>query len=252
MKRTCLWAITSHDIVSCCLWNLKRYDNVVSFPKQLALESFPNPLAFESEAENLSNENVPLISSHTFIGSIQTIKTCFCSARISRDIDWPCNCASQKATDNTWGVRSENHTSVFPVLQVRIMSTCTQWHIGWAWSRVGEGQTPPSDDEACWRSNRDQDTFGKNIDGNIWSCGKKSSRTLRHFLENEICNRLTYPRDVSNFCKNAEDSENMRIKHVLRFSRDLWSTVIANQNERKSTWRPGPSRRPSILSTIWS
>ena len=159
------------------------------------------------------------------------LKTCFCSARISRDIDWPCNCASQKATDNTWGVRSENHTSVFPVLQVRIMSTCTQWHIGWAWSRVGEGQTPPSDDEACLRSNRDQDTFGKNIDGNIWSCGKKSSRTLRHSLEHEIYYRLTYPRDVSNFCKNAEDSENMRIKHVLRFSRDLWSTVKMKESQ---------------------
>ena len=60
----------------------------------------------------------------------------------------------------------------------RLMSTCTRWRIGWAWSLVGEGQTPPSDDEACWRLNRDQDTFGKNIDGNVWSCGKKSSRTL--------------------------------------------------------------------------
>ena len=75
MKRTCLWAITSHDIISCCRWNLERYDNVVNFPNPLASESFPNPLAFESDAESLSCYNVSLISLHTFMGSIQTIKT---------------------------------------------------------------------------------------------------------------------------------------------------------------------------------
>lgn len=38
-------------------------------------------------------------------------------------------------------------------------------------------------------------------------------------IEHEICCRLTYPRDVSNFCKNAEDSENMRKKQIPSFSR---------------------------------
>ena len=57
-------------------------------------------------------------------------KTCLCSARISRNIDWPCNCTSQKAADNTGWVRSDIQTSVFSVLQVRIMSTCRRWRIG--------------------------------------------------------------------------------------------------------------------------
>ena len=243
MKRTCLWAITSHDIISCCRWNLERYDNVVNFPNPLASESFPNPLAFESDAESLSCYNVSLISLHTFMGSIQTIKTSVLQElqkyRLTVQLYLP-ESRRQYWRGQIWDSNiclsrssSKDYVNLHAVTHWVSLISCWRGTNSSQWRRslLAIKSRPRYLRQKYW-----------------WQRLKLWKKIFKN-IEYEICSRLTCLRDVSNFCMNAEGSENMRIEQIPRFPRDLWSTIIANQ---KSTWRPGPSRRPSILSTIWS